>query len=70
MCHAMPPLTAHAAALNQRLRRAHDRHKKPRLQMRSLLASGRAHERQEVARRLGVHRHTTGRWLALYATGA
>jgi transposase len=37
--------------------------------MRHLLASGQAHERQEVARLLGVHRNTVGRWLALYAAG-
>jgi transposase len=32
-----------------------------------LLASGQAHDRQEVAHLLGVHRNTIGRWLALYA---
>jgi transposase len=35
--------------------------------MLSLLASGQAHDRQEVAHLLGVHRNTVGRWLALYA---
>jgi transposase len=34
-----------------------------------LLATGQAHTRQDVAHRLGGHRHTIGRWLALYATG-
>jgi transposase len=67
MRQAMPLITEHAAALKQRLQRAHDSHKKPRLQRLYLLASGQAHERQEVARLLGVHRHTVGRWLALYA---
>jgi transposase len=69
MRHAMPPITEQAADLKQRLRREHDSHKQPRLQMLYLLASGQAHERQEVARLLGVHRNTIGRWLALYATG-
>ncbi len=36
--------------------------------MLSRLARGPAHDRQEVARLLGGHRHTVGRWLALYAT--
>jgi transposase len=69
MRRAMPPITEQAADLKQQLRREHDRHKQPRLQMRYLLASGQAHERQEVARLLGVPRNTIGRWLALYAAG-
>ena len=69
MRRAMPPITEQAADLKQQLRREHDRHKQPRLQMLYLLASGQAHERQEVARLLGVHRNTIGRWLALYAAG-
>ena len=69
MRKAMPPITAYAAALKQRLQREHDRHKKLRLQMRYLLASGQAHTRQEVARLLGGHRNTSGRWLAIYAAG-
>jgi hypothetical protein len=51
-----------------RVQRAHAGHQKPRLQMRYLLASGHAHSRQKVARLLGVHRNSSGRWLALYAT--
>jgi transposase len=69
MRNAIPPITEHAAELRQRLRRAHDSHKQLRLQMLYLLASGQAHERQEVARLLGVHRNTIGRWLAMYAAG-
>jgi transposase len=69
MRQAMPPITEHAADLQQRLRREHNRQKKSRLQMLHLLASGQAHERQEVARLLGVHQNTIGRWLALYADG-
>jgi transposase len=34
-----------------------------------LLASGRAHTRQDVAQLLGVHRHTIGHWLARYEAG-
>jgi transposase len=55
--------------LKQRLQREKDGRKKPRLQMRYLLASGQAHTRQDVARLLGVHRNTIGRWLALYTVG-
>jgi transposase len=69
MRKAIPPITEHADELKQRLRREHDRHKQLRLQMRYLLASGPAHERQEVAQLLGVHRNTLGRWLAMYAAG-
>jgi transposase len=69
MHRAIPYMSEHADELKPCLQHAHDGHKKPRLQMRYLLASGQAHTRQDVARLLGVHRHTVGRWLALYATG-
>jgi transposase len=69
MRKAIPPIPEPAADLKERLRHEHDRHKRLRLQMLYLLASGQAHERQEVARLLGVHRNTVGRWLALYAAG-
>jgi transposase len=69
MRNAIPLITEPAAELKQRLRHEHDGHKQPRLQMLSLLASGQAHSRQEVARLLGVHRNTISRWLALYAAG-
>lgn len=64
---AMPPMTEPEGALKQRLRHEQDSRKKQRLQMLSLLASGQARDRQHVAPLLGVHRHTIGRWLALYA---
>jgi transposase len=64
---ALPPITDHADDLKGRLQREHDGHRKPRLQMLYLLASGQAHTRQDVAQLLGVHRNTIGRWLALYA---
>jgi transposase len=69
MRKAISPITEHADELKQRLQREHDTHKKPRLQMLYLLASGQAQTRQEVARLLGIHRNTIGRWLALYAAG-
>jgi hypothetical protein len=64
---AVPPITEHEAELKQRLRHEQDSHKKLRLQMLYLLASGQAHDRQHVAHLLGVHRNTIGCWLALYA---
>jgi transposase len=64
---AIPPLREPVDDLKQRLQREHDGHKKLRLQMLYLLASGQARDRQEVASLLGVHRNTIGRWLALYA---
>ena len=66
---AIPRITDHTEALKHRLQREHDGHKKPRLQMRYLLATGQAHTRQDVAHLLGVHRNTIGRWLVIYATG-
>jgi putative transposase len=67
MRSAIPPIPEHEAELKQRLRREPDSHKKLRLQMLYLLASGQAHDRQEVAHLLGGHRNTIGRWLALSA---
>jgi transposase len=69
MRNPVPPIPEEVAALKGRLQHEHDGHKKPRLQMLYLLASGQARTRQDVARLLGVHRNTISRWLALYATG-
>ena len=69
MRNPIPPIREDVAALKERLQHAHDGHKKPRLQMLYLLASGPAHTRQDVARLLGVHRNTISRWLARYAAG-
>jgi transposase len=66
---AIPPIMDHADDLRHRLQREHNGHKKPRLQMLYLLASGQARTRQDVAHLLGVHRNTIGRWLAIYASG-
>jgi transposase len=64
----IPTIGEEVAALKERLQHEHDGHKKPRVQMLYLLASGQAQTRQDVARLLGVHRNTISRWLALYAT--
>ena len=66
---AIPPLPQHADDRKPRLQREHDGHKRPRLQRRDRLASRPAHTRQAVAQRLGGHRHTSGRWLAISAAG-
>jgi hypothetical protein len=66
---ALPPMTDHTDELKHRRQREHDGHQKPRLQRLSLLASGQARTRQDVAHLLGVHRHPIGRWLAIYAAG-
>jgi transposase len=68
MRRAIPPITEQTDDLKHRLQREHDGHKKPRLQMLYVLASGQAHTRQDVAQLLGVHRNTIGRWLARYAS--
>jgi hypothetical protein len=66
---AIPRMTERTDELKHRLPRAHDSHQKLRLQVLSLLASGPAHPRQDVAPRLGVHRHPIGRGLAIDAAG-
>jgi transposase len=68
MRHPVPPIHDASAALKRRLHHDHDGHQKSRLQMLYLLASGQAQTRQDVARLMGVHRHTISRWLAVYAT--
>ena len=69
MRNPIPPISESVAALKKRLQHKHDGHKKPRVQMLYLLASGQAHTRQDVARLLGVHRNTISHWLAVYAAG-
>jgi transposase len=66
---AIPRITERTDELTYRLQREHDSHKKLRLQMLYLVASGQAHTRQDVAHLLGVHRNTIGRWLAIYVAG-
>jgi transposase len=69
MRNPVPPIREDAATLKQCLQHEHDSHKKPRLHMLYLLATRQAQDRQDVARLLGVHRNTIGRWLARYAAG-
>jgi hypothetical protein len=69
MRRAIPPITERGDELKQRLEQEHDGRKKPRLQMRSLLASGHARTRQQGASLLGVSPNTVGHWLASYQTG-
>jgi transposase len=69
MCHPVPIIHEDTNSLKQRLQHKHHGRKKPRLQMLSLLASGQAQTRQDVAQLLGVHRHTIGHWLAIDETG-
>jgi transposase len=65
----IPPIREDDATLKERLQREHDGQRKFRIQMLYLLVTRQARERQEVARLLGVHRNTIGRWLARYAAG-
>ncbi len=69
MRHALPGIAEDVATLTQRLPRAPEGRKQPRLQRLYLLARGPAHTRQDVARLLGVQRHTMGHWLALSTVG-
>jgi transposase len=69
MRNPVPPIREDEATLKQRLQHEHDGHKKLRLHMLYLLATRQAQDRQDVARLLGVHRNTIGRWLARYAAG-
>jgi DNA invertase Pin-like site-specific DNA recombinase len=57
------------APLKERRPRAQDGQRQPRVQRLCWLATRHAQDRQEVARLLGVHRHTIGRWLARDAAG-
>jgi transposase len=69
MHNPVPPIHEDDATLKARLQREHDGHRKPRLQMLYLLVTQQAQDRQDVARLLGIHRNTIGRWLARYAAG-
>jgi len=69
MRNPVPPILEEEAALKERLRHDHDGHNKPRVQMLYLLATRQAQDRQDVARLLGIHRHTISHWLARYAAG-
>ena len=65
----LPTIYEEGAALKERLQGEPDGHQQPRVQMLYLLATRQARDRQEVARLLGVPRHTISRWWARYAVG-
>jgi transposase len=65
----MPTITENADALHQRMKQEKDLKKRQRLQALYLAASGRAHQRQEIADLLGVHRHSVAAWFEAYAAG-
>ena len=65
MRNLTPPIPEEVAVLKERLQHEHDGHKKPRLQRLYVLVSQQAQTRPDVARLLGVHRHTSRRWLAI-----
>jgi hypothetical protein len=69
MRNPVPPILEEEAALKERLRHDHDGHNKPRVPMLYPLATRQAQDRQDVARLLGIQRHTIRRWLAPYAAG-
>jgi hypothetical protein len=69
MRKVLPGLTERVGELTPRLRHEQDGHKKPRLPMLYLLASGHAHSRQDVAHLLGGHRDPIGRRLARSLAG-
>jgi transposase len=69
LCNPVPPIRDDEATLKQRLQHEHDSQQKPRFHLLYLLATRQAQDRQDVARLLGIQRHTIGRWLARYAAG-
>src|SRR5918911_3100390 len=69
MYKAIPPIHETAEELKRLQKQEHHRLKQQRLHALYLLASGQAHERQEVAALLGVSRNTVGHWLDIYADG-
>ena len=60
----LPPLHETPAALRALLTDERDAQKPQRLQALYLLQTPQARTRRQVARLLGVHRDTVGRWLA------
>jgi putative transposase len=69
MRKALPAISEDEAPLKRRFEHARAGRKKLRLHRLYVLASGHAQTRQDVARLLGVRRHTIGHWLARYAAG-
>jgi transposase len=69
MKRPIPPILETPEELKQLLSAEQDVQKHQRLQALYLLQTQQAHTRGQVARLLGVHRDTVGRWLAAYARG-
>jgi transposase len=69
MYKPIPPIQESAEDLKARLRQEPHPLKRPRLHVLYLLKSGQAHQRQQVASLVGVHRNSVGEWLDAYATG-
>ena len=69
MYKAIPAIKEPADELKRRQTHERDALKHKRLRALYLLASGQAHERQQVAALLGVSRNTVARWLNSYAEG-
>jgi transposase len=65
----LPPIHETPAELKALLTEERDAQKHQRLQALYLLQTQQARTRRQVARLLGVHRDTVGRWLAAYASG-
>jgi len=64
-----PEIRETVEELKHSLTHEHDGRTKQRLHALSLLKSGHAATRLDVASLLGVHRHSVGTWLARYARG-
>jgi transposase len=65
----IPPIHETPAELQRLLKAERDAPKQQRLQALYLLRTQQARTRRQVARLLGVHRDTVGRWLAAYVRG-
>ena len=65
----MPTITESAVELLRRMKSEPDLKKRQRLHALYLVASGQARHRQEVAKTLGVHRHSVAAWFAAYTAG-
>jgi transposase len=69
MKQPIPPLQETPEALKRLLTAERDAQRQQRLQALSRLQTQQARTRRQVARLLGVRRHTVGRWLAADKTG-
>ena len=69
MYKPIPPIHETAEELKRLHKQERHRLKQQRLHALYLLASGQAHERQQVAALLGVGRNAVGRWLESYEAG-